>query len=233
MIMRLSIIGAGLVGAGVARLAVAAGHQVTIANSRGPESLAALCKDIGCEAGTVREAAMAGELVLVAIPLSQLAALPADALADKIVLEANNYYPERDGAFADLDQHETTTSELLARHLPDARIVKAFNAILASDLGRHARPAGSPDRRALPIAGDDPAAKARVAALHDQLGYDTVDAGPLGEGWRFERAKPAYCLPLGIMALRDALASASRAGELPDGSWRTPRDIQISRRVAA
>ena len=93
--MRLGIIGAGLVGAGVARLAVAAGHQVTIANSRGPEFLAGLCTDIGCEAGTSQGAAMAGELVLIAVPLSQLAALPADALADKIVLDANNYYPER------------------------------------------------------------------------------------------------------------------------------------------
>ena len=135
--------------------------------------------------------------------------------------------------FADLDQHETTTSELLARHLPGARIVKVFNPILASDLSRHARPAGSSDRRALPIAGDNPAAKARVAALHDQIGYDTVDAGPLSEGWRFERAKPSYCLPLDTKALRDALASASRDGELPDGSWRTPRDIPISRSASA
>ena len=231
--MRLGIIGAGLVGAGVGRLAVMAGHQVTIANSRGPESLASLCADIGCEAGTAQEAAMAGELVLIAIPLSQLAALPAEALSDKIVLDANNYYPERDGAFANLDKHETTTSELLAQHLPAARIVKAFNAILASDLDRHARPAGSPDRRALPIAGDDPAAKARVAALHDQLGYDTVDAGPLSEGWRFERAKPAYCLPFGTAALRDALASATREGQLPNGSWRIPRDVQTSRSATA
>ena len=231
--MRLGIIGAGLVGAGVARLAVAAGYQVTIANSRGPDSLAGLCTDIGCEAGTSKQAAMAGELVLIAVPLSQIAALPADALADKIVLDANNYYPERDGALADLDQRKTTTSELLAQHLPGARIVKAFNAILASDLGRHARPAGSPDRRALPIAGDDPAAKARVAALHDQLGYDTVDAGPLNEGWRFERAKPAYCLPLGTTALQEALASASREGELPNGFWRTPRAIAISRSATA
>lgn len=223
--MRLGIIGAGPVGAGVARLAVAAGHQVTIANSRGPESLASLCADIGCEAGTAQEAATAGELVLIAVPLSQLAALPAAALADRIVLDADNYYPERDGVFAELDQHKITTSELLARRLPGARIVKAFNAILASDLDRHARPAGSPNRRALPIAGDDAAAKVRVAELHNQLGYDTVDAGSLGEGWRFERAKPAYCLPLGTMALRDALASASREGGLPDGSWRTPRDI--------
>ena len=142
--MRLGIIGAGLVGAGVARLAVMAGHQVTIANRSGPESLASLCAGIGCEAGTAQEAAMAGELVLIAFPLSQLAALPADALSTKIVLDANNYYPERDGAVAELDQHETTTSELLAQRLPGARIVKAFNAILASDLGRHARASRSP-----------------------------------------------------------------------------------------
>ena len=117
------------------------------------------------------------------------------------MLDANNYYPERDGAFAELDQHETTTSELLAQRLPGARIVKALSPILASDLNRHARPAGSPDRRALPIVGDDAAAKARVAELHDQFGYDTVDVGPLSEGWRFERAKPAYLLPFGSTAL--------------------------------
>lgn len=231
--MRTGIIGAGPLGAGVARLAVAAGHQVTIANSRGPESLASLCADIGCEAGTALEAATAGEMVLIAVPLSQLAVLPASVLTDGIVLDAGNYYPERDGAFVELDEHRTTTSELLARHLSGARIVKAFNAILASDLDRHARPAGSPDRRALPIAGDDAAAKVRVAELHNQLGYDTVDVGPLGEGWRFERAKPAYCLPFDIIALRDALASASREGELPDGSWRTPRNIGIDRMATA
>ena len=231
--MRLGIIGAGLVGAGIARLAVAAGHQVTLANRSGPRFLAALCAEIGCEAGTAREAALAGELVLVAIPLSGLDALPAEILANRIVLDANNYYPERDGVVAELDRRLTTTSELLARRLPGARIVKAFNAILASDLHRHARPAGSPDRRALPIAGDDARAKARVAELHDQLGYDAVDAGPLGEGWRFERAKPAYCLPLGVAALRDALAAATRESGLPDGSWRIPRDVETRRREPA
>ena len=176
----------------------------------------------------MQEVAEAAELVLVAIPLSQLAALPAGALADKIVLDANNYYPERDGAFAELDQRQTTTSELLERRLPGAVIVKAFNAILAGDLQRHARPAGRLDRRALPIAGGDAAAKARVTELLDQLGYDAVDAGPLSEGWRFERAKPAYCLPFGAAAMRDALAAANRDDEVPDGSWRTPRDVQIS-----
>ena len=161
---------------------------------------------------------MTADMVLVAVPLSQLSALPADALVGKIVLDAINYYPQRDGAVAALDQHLTTTSAMLAEHLPKARVVKAFNAILASDLERHARPSGAVDRRALPIAGDDADAKVQATRLLDQLGYDTVDGGPLSEGWRFERAKPAYCLPLQIGPLRQALAAAARETDLPDGS---------------
>ena len=136
------------------------------------------------------------------------------------VLDANNYYPERDGHIAALDRFETTTSRLLAEHLPHSSVVKVFNAILAQDLVQDARPKAAPDRRALPIAADDPAAKALVIKLLDEIGFDAVDAGSLDESWRFERAKPAYCIPLDKEGLKVALAAAHRQVELPEGSWR-------------
>ena len=231
--MRLGVIGAGMVGVGVARLRVEAGLHVMIAKSRGPESLASISADLGCKAGTVQEVIEAAELALVAIPLSQITALPADICADKIALDANNYYPERDGSLAELDQRQITTSELLAQRLSHAVIVKAFNAILARDLQRHARPAGRLDRRALPIARNDAAAQAKVTELLDQLGYDAVDAGPLNKGWWFERAEPVYGLPFGSAAMRDALTAATEEDEASDVAWRTQRDIQVSLKASA
>lgn len=115
------------------------------------------------------------------------------------------------GAIVELDRRETTTSELLARHLPAARIVKAFNAITMNDLENDGRPAGAAQRRALPVAGDDPEGKAVAAALYEAFGFDTVDAGPLSEGWRFERDMPAYCVPMNEAELRTALAGATRS----------------------
>lgn len=155
-----------------------------------------------------------------AIPFYAIDSLPADALKGKIVVDANNYYPERDGAIAELDRNESTTSEMLARRLTGARVVKAFNAILQRDLEVDCRAAGAPDRRALPIAGDDAQAKQVVTGLLDQFGYDTVDAGPLAEGWRFQRAKPAYCIRLDSEGMKRALAAAQRDVEVPHGSWR-------------
>ncbi|CAH2603293.1 NADP oxidoreductase [Rhodovastum atsumiense] len=218
--MRIGIIGAGFIGRAVARLAVAAGHEVMVSNSRGPHTLTSIPPGTGAGIGTVAQAARFGEIGLVAIPLHQIHTLPADTLAGRIVLDANNYYPARDGAIAELDAHHITTSELLARHLPHARIVKAFNAILATDLEKGGQVLESGRRRALPIAGDDPAAKAVAAGLLEQFGFDVVDAGTLAESWRFERAKPAYCMPLDREALLGALAAAERDKGVPEGSWR-------------
>ena len=218
--MRIGIIGAGLVAQGVARLAVEAGHQVMLSNARGPGTLADVRDDIGCAAGTVDEAAAYGEMVLVAIPLQHYRTVPVAPLAGKLVMDADNYYPERDGRIEALDRRETTTSELLARHLPRSHVVKAFNAILAKDLAKGAPLPASGRRRTLPIAGDDAGAKAKVAALVEQLGFDCLDAGPLAESWRFERAKPAYCTPLDRDGLVEALAAAKRDVDQPDGSWR-------------
>ncbi|WP_426111039.1 NADPH-dependent F420 reductase [Pseudomonas sp. DSP3-2-2] len=219
--MRIGIIGAGFIGRAVAQLVIAAGHEAMLSNSRGPQTLSSVVGDIpGSQAGTIEDTANFGEVVLVAIPFEQYRSIPADRLKDKIVLDANNYYPDRDGHIATLDRFETTTSRLFAEHLHHSRVVKVFNAILADDLLQHSRPKATPDRRALPVAADDPAAKALVITLLDDIGFDAVDAGSLDESWRFERAKPAYCIALNKEGLKVALAAAQRQVELPHGSWR-------------
>lgn len=219
--MKIGMIGAGFIARAVAQRVLAAGHEAMLSNSRGPKTLTSLVAGIrGTQTGTVEEAAAFGDIVLVAIPFEHYRRIPADVLKGKIVLDANNYYPERDGRIEELDRFETTTSRLLAEHLPESTIVKVFNAILANDLLTDGRPHGAPDRRALPIAGDDLAAKQRVADLLDQIGFDSLDGGGLDESWRFERAKPAYCVPLDRDGLKQALAEAQRDVELEQGSWR-------------
>lgn len=218
--MKIGIVGAGFIGRAIATLAVRAGHEAMISNSRGPRTLGSTAVAIGCRVGTVEQAAAFGDVVVIAIPFAAIHELPAPAFEGRIVLDANNYYPDRDGRIEALDTHATTTSEMLAAHLPGAKVVKAFNAILQRDLEKDSRPRGAPDRRALPIAGDDAHAKRTATALLDDLGFDAVDAGPLAEGWRFERAMPVYCIPLGADALRRGLADAQRGVEVPHGSWR-------------
>lgn len=212
IIMKIGIIGAGFVGRTIATLAVRSGHQVMVSNSRGPQTLFSLRALTGSEIGTVDEAVHFGEITVVAVPLAAYRSVPVAPLAGKIVIDTDNYYPERDGHIAELDQHETTTSELLSAHLPDSRVVKAFNAVRMTDLERDGRPAGSPDRLALPLCGDDVQAKAIAAQLYEEFGFDTVDAGPLSEGWRFENGTPAYCARLNKADLEKALAAASRKG---------------------
>ncbi|MFI8743042.1 NADPH-dependent F420 reductase [Stutzerimonas sp. R75] len=219
--MRIGIIGAGFIGRAVATLLLAAGHEVLLSNSRGPESMSGVLIDIpGSQVGTIEDASKFGEVVLVAIPFRRYLSLSAEWLDGKIVLDANNYYPDRDGQIGVLDRLEKTTSRLIADHLRGSKVVKLFNAILAEDLTRDSRPKGAPDRRALPVAADDSTAKQLVISLLDEIGFDAVDAGKLDESWRFERAKPAYCIPLNKRDLIVALALADRVAELPDGSWR-------------
>lgn len=190
----LGIIGSGNIGAAIARLAVAAGTDVVIANSRGPQSLDSLVAELGplATAGTSDEAAQAGEVVVLSIPLRAHPDVPADLLANKVVLDTTNYYPSRDGRIAALDAGELTTSELVQRHFADSALVKAFTNILAHHIPQLARPTGAADRSTLPIAGDDAAAKDTAAALLDRLGFDTVDAGSLADSWRFEPESAAY-----------------------------------------
>ena len=220
--MKLGIAGAGFIGRAVARLALANGHEVMLSNSRGPHTLTSTRVSLGCETGSVAEAAEFAELALIAVPFLAVHAIDPAPFAGKIVMDASNYYPERDGHIGALDAHKTTTSEIVAEHFEGAKIVKAWNAILERDIEKDARPArtaaAASDRRALPIAGDDDEAKRIVTGFIDSLGYDVVDAGALSEGWRFERARPAYCVPLDKTGLIEALADAAMLVE--EGSWR-------------
>jgi len=208
----IGLIGAGHIGSQLARLAIANGYAVVISNSRGPETLAPLVAELGphARAATPEDAARAGDLVVVTVPLKSYRAVPVAPLAGKIVIDTNNYYPERDGQIPELDNESTTTAELLQAHLPTSKVVKAFNHIQAAQLTTDGQPAGSTNRRGLVIAGDDPGAKATVTHLLDQFGFDTVDAGPLKEGWRIQRDTPGYGPRRTAEELRNDLAAARR-----------------------
>jgi predicted dinucleotide-binding enzyme len=228
-IKTIGLIGSGHIGSTVARLAVAAGYDVVLSNSRGPETLADLVSELGdrARAATPAEAAAAGDLVVVTVPLRAYRSVPVEPLAGKVVIDTNNYYPGRDGQIPELEDGSATVSGLLQQHLGTARVVKGFNNIYFKHLQALARPAGAPDRTALPIAGDDASARATVAAFLDSIGYDAVDAGGLAESWRFERDMPAYGVPYagkatgqgfsdeskpaGAEVIRAALAAARRS----------------------
>ncbi len=208
----IGLIGAGHIGSQIARLAIASGYNVVVSNSRGPETLSALIAELGSKAraATAAEAAQSGEIVVITIPLKEYKTVPVEPLAGKIVIDTNNYYPQRDGHIPELDNESTTTSELLQAHLPTSKVVKAFNHIYAAALTTDGQPAGTKNRRALVIAGDDRSAKAVVARLLDQFGFDTVDAGPLKEGWRIQRDTPGYGPRRTAEELRRDLAEAKR-----------------------
>jgi 8-hydroxy-5-deazaflavin:NADPH oxidoreductase len=208
----IGLIGAGQIGSQIARLAVANGNSAVVSNSREPETLSALIAELGpkARAATAMDAARAGDIVVVTVPLKNYRDVPVDPLVGKIVIDTNNYYPQRDGHIPELDSESTTTSELLQGHLPKSKVVKAFNHIYAAQLTTDGRPAGTKNRRALVIAGDDRDAKATVTQLLDQFGFDTVDAGPLREGWRIQRDTPGYGPRRTADELRRDLAAAKR-----------------------
>jgi predicted dinucleotide-binding enzyme len=211
----IGFIGSGNIGGQLARLAVANGHTVTMSNSRGPATLTDLVTELGdtASAGTVQDAATSGEIVVVTVPLSAIPSVPADLLVGKVVIDTNNYYFERDGHIESLDSGSTTVSQLLQDHLPESRVVKAFNNITAASLTTDGTPAGTPNRRALPIAGDDADAKAIVAELIDGFGYDVLDTGSLADSWRFERDMPAYGARMTLEELRSKLDAAVRTAQ--------------------
>jgi len=216
----LGLIGAGHIGGQLARLAVAHGYDVVLSNSRGADTLASLVAELGphARAATPAEAAAAGDIVVVTIPLRAINTVPVEPLKGKIVIDTNNYYPQRDGHIPELDNESTTTAELLQRHLPESKVVKAFNHIYAAELTTHGQPNGTPNRRALVIAGDDAAAKRTVTEMIDRFGFDVVDAGPLKEGWRIQRDTPGYGPRRTAEELRNDLARAKRYRDMPPKS---------------
>ncbi len=208
----IGFIGAGHIGSQLARLAVRAGHDVVLSNSRGPQTLAGLVEELGphARAASPAEAAAAADLAVVTVPLRAIWTVPVEELAGKVVVDTNNYYPARDGQIPELDDESTTVSELLQRHLPTSKVVKAFNHIMAAHLTAHGQPAGTPGRRALAVVADDAEARATVAALVDSFGFDPVEVSPLAEGWRLQRDTPAYVGRFTADQLREAMSAARR-----------------------
>lgn len=190
----LGIIGAGRIGAAIARLAVTAGYTVTLGSRRGPNGLRTLADELGEHAtpATPTEAAAAGDLVLVSVPFSSIEDLPREELAGKILIDATNYVPARDGIVDALEHDRTPTSTYVQNLYPDSRVVKAFNHIVWSDIPADARPQGAPDRRGIAIAGDDAASTDTVAGLVDRLGFDPVNLGSLSESWRIQLGSPGW-----------------------------------------
>jgi hypothetical protein len=231
MPMQIGIIGAGNIGGTLAHHLARRGHQVSIANSRGPESLADLTARIGSTPVSVAEAVRAGDVVILAIPTKAVVHLPprlfADVPADVVVIDTGNYHPElRDGRIDEID-----------RGMPDSRWVaqrlgrpmaKAFNTVVARSLLTKGAPRGAPGRIALPVAGDSPEAKATAGRLVDELGFDPVDAGGLDESWRQQPGTPAYCRDLDAAALRRALDKADRRRV---AEYRTECEAQIKQLV--
>jgi 8-hydroxy-5-deazaflavin:NADPH oxidoreductase len=196
----------------VARIAVANGYDVMLSNSRGPETLADLVAELGqsARAGTPEQAASAADIVLIAIPTREIGTLPIDALTGKIVIDSDNYYPDRDGHIAELDNAATTSSERLQKLLPASKVVKTLNHIYAEEIVATATPPGTTDRRALAVFGDDVAAKAAVEKFLDDIGFEPVDGGSLAEGWRLQQGTKGYCVPAAAEQLRETIASTTR-----------------------
>ena len=209
--MKIGIIGAGNIGSTAAKLFVDAGHAIAIANSRGPETLQDLISELGAgaQAATIEDAASFGEVVLISIPFGKYKTLPAETLRGRIVIDSNNYYPNRDGQFAELDNDSTTSSELLEQHLTGARIVKGFNTIWSE----HLKTQGNKDfrledRRVIFIASDDSEAKEIVAKLIEEIGFAAVDTGFLSDGGRLQQpGTPVYNKTLTVSEAKKILVA--------------------------
>jgi predicted dinucleotide-binding enzyme len=188
------------------------GYDVVISNSRGPETLAALVTELGprAKAATAAEAAAAGDFAVVTVPLRSYRDIPVKPLAGKVVIDTNNYYWERDGRFPALDNGEATTSGLLQEHLPESKVAKGFNHIMAKEITSDGTQPGTQNRRALATASDYPEASELVTKLYDEFGFDTVNIGPLSDSWRVERDRPAYVVRQNAAELAANLANAPR-----------------------
>ncbi|GMU00023.1 NAD(P)-binding domain-containing protein [Corallococcus caeni] len=230
--MKIGIIGAGLIGGTLARRWTKLGHEVSIANSRGPETLRDLAKETGAKAVTVQEAANAGEVVVVTIPQKAVPDLPKGLFAkvpkDVVVIDTGNYYPVRDGQIADL-LSGTTESEWVANHL-GRPVIKAFNNIFFQSLLDKGTPKGTPGRVALPVAGDPPEHRAKVLKLVEELGFDAIDAGSLADSWRQQPGTPVYTHDLDAAGVKKALAAAERS-RLPE--YRNNADTSLKNFLAS
>ena len=210
--MDIGIIGAGQIGGTLTQRLTELGHNVFVANSRGPETLADLARETGATPVTPHEAARRGEIVIVTIPQKNIPKLPRDLFAnvpeDVVVVDTGNYYPQqRDGRIEGIEDGSTESrwvSEQLGRP-----VVKTFNNIYADHLLRRGVPAGTPGRIALPVAGDDAQAKAKEIRLLDELGFDGVDAGTIDESWRQQPATPVYGTDYDAEGVKRALSEAS------------------------
>jgi predicted dinucleotide-binding enzyme len=210
--MHIGIIGTGHIGSTLARHFVDAGHEVALANSRGPQTLRELEAKLGerAHATTAEEAARFGDVVVVSVPFGHYTDLPTEGLAGKVVIDTGNYYPDRDGHYPQLDEDRTTSSELVQQHLAGTRVVKAFNAIRYDDLREQSGRDSSGGRRAIPVSADDPDAKHVVMDLITQIGFEPVDAGSLAHGGRqHQPGTPVYTTDLNAQQLRDRLASTT------------------------
>lgn len=211
--MKIGIIGAGQIGGTLTRRLTQLGHEVWVANSRGPDTLRDLARETGAHAATAQEAARAGELVIVSVPEKAVPLLPKGLFAgvpdDVVVVDTGNYYPrERDGRIEPIEAGETESgwvSQVLGRP-----VIKAFNVIYAGKLMSAGKPKGTPGRIALPVAGDDRRGRQLVMRLIDELGFDPVDAGRLDESWRQQPGTPVYGAALDAAATERALAQAGR-----------------------
>ena len=209
----IGFIGTGHVGAQIARAVVAAGYDVIVSNARGPSSLGPLVGELAgrASAATVDGAASAASLVVVAIPIGAFASVPVAPLAGKTVIVTSNYNRDREGVVPALDNGQATVPGLLQAHLPGAHVVRAFSHIDSAEITTDGRPAGTPHRRALAIAGDDAAAKKTVAAIYDAVGFDTLDLGGLDDAWRVDRGQPAFIAHLDVPELSAYVARADRS----------------------
>jgi 8-hydroxy-5-deazaflavin:NADPH oxidoreductase len=210
----IAILGSGHVGSNLAKAAIAHGYDVVLSNTGRPDSLAALVAELGpkARAATPAEAAAAGDLAIVAIPIGTIDQVPVQPLAGKVVIATVNYFPERDGHYPQIDDGTTTAPGLLQEHLPASRVVRAFSMINAGEMSGDGHPEGDPRRRALALAGDDPAARKLVAELYNELGFDALDIGGLAESWRLDAGQPAFVTRQNLEQLKANVAAARRPG---------------------
>ncbi len=208
----IGIIGSGHVGSNLAKAAIAHGYDVVLSNSQGPDSLAGLVAQLGpqARAAAPAEAAAAGAFAIVAIPITTIDQVPVEPLAGKVVVATINYFPQRDGHIAAIDNGTATVPGMLQAHLPASKVVRAFSMLEAADMSGDGRPKGDPKRRALALAGDDPAAKQLVAGLYDEFGFDTLDLGGLDEAWRVDAGQPAFVTRQNLAELQTNVARAKR-----------------------